>query len=698
MKKPDIDLIDLEVLRSRLETVGDQACRAIEQTAVSPAVTEQKDYSVTLMDAGGGLIIGAGVVLYHMGAAVHAVRSTIQRYGAEIRPGDVFFANDPHSGGGLHPQDVMVQQPIFVGDRLIAWVGTSAHLMDMGGMVVGSFAPYATECYQEAFRIPPVRLFREGVEVSDVWDLLRTNVRMADLVEMDLRGLVAGAHHASDRIAEVVELSDVETFVTSLAAIRDLSEAEMRRRISTIADGVYRATSWTEYWEEFYKLPCTLTVAGDTLTFDFEGASPQCQRFFNSKPYIVGAELVAMIWQLLAPDLPFNDGLFAPITIRCPEGSIVNARPPAPISAAHMHVSLNAAGVAMQALTYALGASPNAAMHRYLGGASWASALATQIWSWTDAKGESDAFLAMDANWVGGSAGAERDGKDLGGDPVGPEMRLGFADIEVLESWFPLLFIERRACGGAEGAGRYRAGGGNHLSFRPHGVDEVMGTVFGMRRWLPLQGLGGGRPGACNELVIHRAEGAAETLNLSSTGAVMREGDWFELRMASGGGFGDPLDRDPALVEIDVARGRFDAAVAREAYGVVAGDRAATEALRASLRRDRLSRADPALKPLPRDGLTIAGEAQPLYPGIVQRDAVAIAEASGAPLAMAPDHWTDGCPCLVERRWGGEGPPVKYSTWLDPETGRALHVEASVGDAGRGFLVAPARWTTAETV
>jgi len=699
--KREIDLIDLEVLRSRLETVGEQACRAIEQTAVSPAVTEQKDYSVTLMDAGGGLIIGAGVVLYHMGAAVHAVRSTIARYGDQIRPGDVFFANDPHSGGGLHPQDVMVQQPVFVSDgshspRLVAWVGTSAHLMDMGGMVVGSFAPYATECYQEAFRIPPVRLFREGVEVSDVWDLLRTNVRMADHVEMDLRGLVAGAHHASNSIAEVIALSDVDTFVESLAAIRDLSEAEMRRRIGMIADGVYRATSWTEYWSEFYKLPCTLTVEGDRLTFDFEGASPQCQRFFNSKPYIVGAELVAMIWQRLAPDLPFNDGLFAPITIRCPEGSIVNAKPPAPISAAHMHVSLNAAGVAMQALTYALGASPDAPMHRYLGGASWASALATQIWSWTDAKGDSDAFLAMDANWVGGSAGAERDGKDLGGEPVGIEMRLGFADIEVLESWFPLLFIERRAVGGAEGAGRYRAGGGNHLSFRPHGVDEVMGTVFGMRRWLPLEGLSGGRPGACNELVIHRAGGVNETLNLSSTGAVMREGDWFELRMASGGGFGDPLDRDQALVEGDLACGRFDETVAQKDYGVVAGDIGATDALRAQLRRERLNRADPALKPLSRGAVTIAGDAQPLYPGIVQRGGVAIAEASGAPLAVAPDHWTDGCPSLVEDRWGEDGPPVKFRTWLDPDSGRALHVEASVGDGERSFLVAPSRWTMAQ--
>ncbi|HUA76793.1 MAG TPA: hydantoinase B/oxoprolinase family protein, partial [Acetobacteraceae bacterium] len=192
----DIDPIDLEVLRSRLEAVGEQACRTIEQTAVSPAITESKDFSVTLLDAEGGLIIGAGPVIYHYGAAAHAVRSTLARYGKAIHPGDVFLSNDPHNGGGLHPQDVMLQQPIYVGDRLVAWAGASAHLMDMGGMVIGSFAPDATECYQEAFRMPSVRLFRAGEEVSDVWDLLRTNIRMCELVEMDLRGLVAGAHHA----------------------------------------------------------------------------------------------------------------------------------------------------------------------------------------------------------------------------------------------------------------------------------------------------------------------------------------------------------------------------------------------------------------------------------------------------------------------------------------------------------------------
>ena len=156
MRLEHFDPIDLEVLRSRLETIGEQACRAVEQTAVSPAVTESKDYSVTLLDAAGNLVHGAGAVIFHYGAACHAVRSTIARHGETIRPGDVFLSNDPHNGGGLHPQDVMVQQPIFADGRLIAWSVVSAHLMDMGGMVVGSFAPDATECFQEAFRVPPV--------------------------------------------------------------------------------------------------------------------------------------------------------------------------------------------------------------------------------------------------------------------------------------------------------------------------------------------------------------------------------------------------------------------------------------------------------------------------------------------------------------------------------------------------------------
>lgn len=693
MTAHDFDPIDLELLRSRLDSIGDQACLAVEHTAVSPAVTESKDYSVTLLDCDGNLVHGSGIVTFHFGAATHAVRSTIARYGKAIRDGDVFLSNDPHNGGGLHPQDVMVQQPIFIDGRIVAWSVVSAHLMDMGGMVIGSFAPDATECYQESFRIPPVRLFREGEEVSDVWDLLRTNVRMSELVEMDLRGLVAGAHFACQRISVAITQTSVESFVNSLAALRELTECEMRRRISLIEDGSYRSTSWTEFHEEFYKLPCTLTVKGGALIFDFEGASPQCDHFFNSKPYIIAAELVVMIANLLAPDLPFNEGVFAPVTLRCPERSIVNCEPPAPISAAHMHVALNAASVGMEALMLALGASRESPQHQFLGGATWESAIGAQLWSWQLPNGQNDAFLALDGQWAGGSAGAARDGNDHGRNTVGPPVEASYPDIEVLESWFPLLFLERSTRGSSDGAGAHRAGGGNQFSFRPHGVPSITGTAFGMRRWLPLQGFAGGRPGACNDFVIHREDGSRETLDVSSSGAVVNAGDSYRISIASGGGYGDPLGRDPELVERDLRHGRIEQDQARAAYGVVPHDSAATNKLRAQMRKDRLAQAEPATKPLTPDTPLPDGEPQPLYPGIVQIGSFAVAEKSGAPLAVSPDHWTQGCPMLVERRWTDGQPRVEYRTWLDPVTGDALHVEASLAGEERGFHVEPSRWT-----
>lgn len=696
-----IDPIDLEVLRTRLETIGEQAAAAVEHTAISPTVTESKDYSVTLVDAEGGLIVGTGMVLFHFGAATHTVRSTLERHGDTIAPGDVFLANDPHGGGGLHPQDVMVTRPVFVDDRLVAWVGISAHMMDMGGMVVGSFAPEATECYQEGLRMPPVRLFRRGEEVTEVFDIFRTNVRMAQLVEMDLRGLVAGCHLANERVEAVVSEVGADSFVEQLQAIRDLTEAEMRRRISALEDGVYRATSWTEFNEEFYEIPCALTVDGDRLIFDFEGASPQTTHFFNSKPYIIESELAVMLSWRLAVDLPFNEGIFAPIELRCPEGTIVNARPPAPIGAAHMHVGLNAADVAIQAVTLALAASPQAPERRYLAGPGFESAIGNGLWSWVLPDGSTDAYIVLDGNWVGGSAGIERDGLDLGRNLLGTRLEGSFPDIEILESWYPLLFLERAARQGTEGAGAHRAGGGNQYSFRPHGVEQIYGTMFGMRRWLPLPGAAGGSPGACNEFLIHRADGTVEQAEVNASGLVVTENDWFQMRLPNGGGFGDPLDRAPEAVARDVEEGRYGIEEAAKVYGVVledgpVADPQATGRLRDELRAKRLAVAEPPRRPISTDDLprATAAESVPLHPGVVQRGAVAYAEASGAPLAVAPDHWTDGCPVLVEPRWN-DGPPVVFRSYLDPGSGRALFVEVALAGAPRSFEVSPRRWTEA---
>lgn len=696
-----IDPISLEVLRSRLEAIGDEAAAALERTAISPVVTESKDYSCTILDGHGRLMIGAGQIQFHFGAAAHAVRSTMARYGDAVADGDVYLSNDPHHGGGLHPQDVMVQRPVFVHGDLVAWVVMSAHMMDVGGMVAGSFAPAATECYQEALRCPPVRLFVKGAEVTDVWDIFRNNVRVSALVEMDMRSLVAGCHVATEKLIGVVESMGRDAFVQSIQAIRDLSEAEMRRRIELLADGTYRATTWTEWEDDFYTVPCTLTVAGDRLIFDFGGASPQTDHYFNSKPYIVESEMVAQLAWLVARDLPYDDGIFAPIELRCPEGSIVNSVEPAPIAAGHMDVALSAAEVGVQCLRLAIGASLGHPARRHLAGWGSGSALGLHTWSGKGIDGSPDAFIMLDGNWVGSSAGSERDGLPLAGNVIGPESDYQFTDVEILESWYPILVSEKRSRPGAGGAGRFRAGGGNQMGFTPHGTDRLLGATLGMRRWLPLEGSAGGLPGACTRFVIEHPDGSAEQVPTHASGVVLEPGHTFRMYCASGGGFGDPLERPLAPIAEDLALGRLTPGEAEEVYGVVFGsdgqpDPAATEARRTELCRERLAHAARPARPVPADHAAPSGEALALYPGVIHRGGTAVAEASGSVLAVAPDHWTDGCPVLVERRPEG-GPGVVTRCYLDPANGAILYAEVAPAGAARGFSVNPHHWTVHAT-
>jgi N-methylhydantoinase B len=696
-----IDPIALEVLRSRVEAIAEDAAAAIERTGVSPTATETHDLSATLLDADGRLIAGGGYVSFHWVAATNAVQHTIARYGDDILPGDVFFANDPYNGGGLHPNDVFVERPIFLGTKLVAWVALSAHLADMGGMAVGSFAPTATECYQEAFRSPPVRLFRAGVEVTDVWDLLRTNVRAAWVVEMDLRALVAGGHVAQEKVAELVDSMGFDAFEAGVHAIQDLSERELRLRIESLPDGTYRATTWAEWDDERYVVPCAMTIDGDRMIFDFEGAAPQAPHFINSQPYIIKSGMVMIFARVLAADLPYSEGLLAPLEMRCPEGTVVNARPPAAMNAGHMHVGSAAAEVMLQCVRLALwAADPPLPASQYVHGWGGNSAMSLAIWSGLDTDGHASIWGMVDGTWSGGPAGLGRDGGDYTMMATGMPSSANETDIEVMESWYPLLVEERKVHRGVNGAGAYRSGGGSQMRFRPYGGGQLHGEMLGLREAIPLEGAAGGFPGETTEYWIRRADGTSERISTKAGGVVLEDGDSFEYWAASGGGVGDPLDREPEAVVRDVTTGRLDAEYASAVYGVVFRngkvDPAGTAKRRAGLRVDRLARAVPPLHPVTDTDVAdlATSKSAPLYPGVIQRGPVAFAEVSGTPLAIAPNHWTDGCAVLEEKR-EGTGPAVVVRAYLDPRTGTSLHVEAVPAGEPRSFEVSPTRWTKA---
>ena len=694
-----IDNITLEVLRTRLAAIAEEGALTIERTACNPVIAESRDCSCTLLDVDGRLLMGGGAVAHHFGVCDHAVQSTLAVHGESVAPGDVFIANDPHNGGGLHYQDVVVQRPVFAGRQLIAWAVNSGHMMDMGGMAFGSWAPAATECYQEALRLPPVRLFREGIEQQDVWAIVRNNIRVSSLVEMDIRSLVAGSQVAHDKLLQLAVGMGPEQFLQAVQALQKRTEVEMRRRIALLEDGEYALTTWTEWEDELFKVPCRLTITGDRMHFDFAGAADQCAHFFNSKTHIIRAIVVSDITDVLAHDLPLSAGLFAPISFNCPQGTVVNSLPPAPTASAHFDVALNASMAAQQCVMMAIATSGPGALGRHLlSGPVAPSCMGLHTWSFRSPAGTPDGWLMLDGAMAGGSAGHDRDGYDLFSFMVARKAIIEAVDIELFESRYPALVLEKRPRPGVAGAGRYRAGAGCQMAYKPYGVSQLTGVMLGMREWLPLPGIAGGVPGANTEFAIRRADGRREVVSGHASGLVVAEDEIFEFRLGCGGGFGDPLDREAAAVARDVRQGRFGVQEAADVYGVLLSEdglvnEAATSDCRERLLAQRLRTATAPVKPAPpvQPLIRPGTDGAPLYPGIEQHGDIAYATASGAPLARAPDQWTDGCPVIDEPR--GERLLIRY--YLDPLTGRFLWVDALPRGEGRTMEISPKRWLEA---
>ena len=707
------DPISLQVLRTNLEAIAEEGFRAIVRTAISPVVTESLDAGCTLLDADGNLLLGGGALFFHFGAASQAVRSVLAVHGETIAEGDIFVGNDPHSGIAVHPNDVMVLQPVFYKGDIAAWVGNSAHLIDVGGAKFGSYDPTATECYQEALRLPPVRLYARGVEQRDIWAIMRNNVRMPVMNEMDLRGLIAGCSVANEKlIALIGARGGLDAFSSGLRVLRESTQREMRRRIGTLPAGTYRLASWAE-WEteaterapalyELYKIPCRLTVGDGRLSFDYTGAAPQCLRYYNSKPWIIRSIIASEIWNFLGQDLPFNEGVFDVIEVHCPEKSILNSSVPAPIAAAHSEPATLAALLGVGCLNLALAASEGTPERRYMTAQSARSATANQAWRIQYPDGSIDGFLMQDAIATGSAAAMGRDGNDLSPYIVARRGWLELNEVEVLESWYPILIREKRPRPGAGGAGEHRAGAGMQMSFRPHGIDKLTGVMNARRPYLPSMGMAGGYPGAATALRIHRANGSVEKIATKATDVVIRPQEWFEFQCSNGGGWGDPLDRAADAVVKEISLDRLDAKEAAETYGVALDgqgllDHVATGALRASLRQARLDHATPARRSTTTGSLEPARDAKsfPLYPGVEQRGSVAVATNSGAVLACAPHPWTDGCPVLTSRHEAGGGVVFLLDAYLDPKTGCTLFFDLRKdGELGE-FESSPSRWITA---
>jgi len=581
---PEVNPATMEMIKSRLVAIGQEMAATMVRTAGTPIYAEIKDFSCGLFDYRARQVVYSGLAVTHNVAIHNLVHTSIQRYEgkAGIFDGDLFMGNDPYYGGGIHTPELGLASPIFVDGEIVAWSGSIAHQLDIGGMTPGGFCLDATECFQEGIRFPPVRLFRRGELQQDIWDIHRNNVRLPDKIGMELKGQIAANNVARKRVKELAQRFGVQTFKDACDALIQLSARVTQERIRQLPEGLYEDLDMIEaegVGKGLYNVYCDLTIKDGELLFDFtRECPPQLPASINCTNLVVRGMVFAHVMPLLCFDIPWNEGCTYPIKVITTPGSVLDAQPPAACS--NPSVSFRAADAALSALNKALINSP---LRKRLT-ATWDGSPPIILGMAAGAPGHPPIMIPMlEGMSGGGGAFSFKDGLDAGS--MLSIMEYSMGDVEIQENAYPILFLTRRFLKDSGGPGRYRGGVGSMVAIVPHNAQALRFYLLEDRRLVPSHGTAGGYPGAAHHFFerrgadVHQAarEGLGNTkealaqMTLLPQRTVLDLGphDVFAFTSNAGGGFGDPINRDPQRVARDIQWGFVSAEKAKEIYGVI---------------------------------------------------------------------------------------------------------------------------------
>jgi N-methylhydantoinase B len=581
-----IDPITLEVLREAFVSIVREMRVTLVRTAYSSILYEGEDFSCVLMD-GQAQIVAMSKGQDHplhivpVGWSMKAVR---EKFGDDIHPGDIFLHNEPYTGG-THLNDVAMIYPLFApDDEMFVFPVVRAHWGDVGGMSPGSLSGRATEIFQEGVRIPPIRIVDRGRPNDAALDLIFSNMRGPRERRGDFQAMLGTCRKAAERIDELTARYGAATIREAVAELMDRAEGRMRRAIRSLRAGEYVYEAHLEAGTERLE-PLTVRarviVAADTITVDLAGTSPQTLGPTNVGPAMAPTGAFTIIKSFLDPGSDVNSGAFRPLTVLTPPGTIVNANPPAPCGGM-VEVKYCVESAVMGALAQALdgkiaGDLKGGGNHCYVGGPD-------------PSTGETFIFYEYPAGGTGGHDGG--DGNNTVRTWTESDMTT-LQPIEAVEQLYPVR-IERTALReDSGGPGRWRGGLGLTREVRIQAAGTQL-SVLAEKAVLPPFGVCGGAPGATNRFWVRRDGRRIQPSPLPGkvSGFPLERDDVLLMESSGGGGFGDPLERDPARVAADVAEGYVTAAAAETIYGVVLGkgvpDPSATEARRAELRAGRL--------------------------------------------------------------------------------------------------------------
>jgi N-methylhydantoinase B len=624
----EYDPIRAEVIRNRLTMVAEEMASTMIRTSGSPVLTEAKDFSAVIFDRKLEHVAFAGFVIIHIGSSLEGVRSVARAYGDDIHPYDAFIVNDVYGGGALHQGDVGIVSPLFWEDEHVGWAFSNAHMMDIGGMSPGGFAPVAFDVYGEALRFNAIRLVREGEWVRDIERIVVDNVRVP-IVLSDLKSLTASNNTAQSRLGALLDVYGLEEYERYNEINKDLSEQVVRARLAMVPDGVYEAVDWVEYDargnDMLQKVHARVIIKGTQMIVDLSDVDPQSPGTSNTGYGAIAGFVGTLAIFFLAWDAPLNAGLWRPLRLVMPdEGTLLNPQLPAATSCGHLESGSKANRAMWEALSKACALSEHAGMRarvQAIGGNSFGG----NSWTGNDLDGHYTAFTFMDAVSVGGGAHPTADGLDI--HSYETQLDNGIPDVEINEGIYPVLYLWRRINDDSGGPGQQRGGQGLDWAWIPHGSQNLTGTLQNAMPGIPSRGMLGAYPGGTNSFEIAhnapiRSEFARGTIPQDFSlaqrvevpanhvaGIPLPEGGAFRALTGGGSGMGDPLLRDPAAVAADVIAGFVSARSAAAAYGVVltgngAPDPRSTEIRRAAIRVERLGTQ-------PRTTPTVTGDFQP---------------------------------------------------------------------------------------
>ncbi len=571
-----IDQITTEVIAHRFRAATDEMLATLIKTGYSPNVKERKDCSVATFTAKGELLSLSAVAPLHLSSLMGMVQNLTLRFDLEgMRPDDVYLTNDPYVGGGSHLPDLTLTSPVFVADRLVAFVSCLAHHSDIGGKVAGSESADCTSIYQEGLRIPPVKLMdSEGLN-QDILDIVLLNTRTPHHREGDLKAQLAANLIGVRRVQEIFERFGRETTLVGIEALLDYSEARTRAEIAKLKDGTYENEDFLDHdgvEEKLISMKVAVTIAGDDIHFDFTGSDPQIGGGRNMVLCATQASVYHAVKVVCDPSLPPNAGYFRTIRVTAPEGTVVNCSPPAAVG--DRGATVNIVGDLL------LGALAKAAPERVMAGCGSRQGL---VFSGVDPRNHQ---YFVDYEVYAGAAGAQFDRDGMDAVRVHASVTEN-APIEAIEQEFPLVVETYELIADSGGSGRFRGGLGVRLDIRIM-AERARLAGRGLRQLLEAPGLFGGGKGAFARFVLHPGRNDEWQIPSVFSELEIETGSVVRLDTPSAGGFGDSFERDPARVLADTRSGKVSVEAARRNYGVVVVDgrvdAGATQSLRAELR------------------------------------------------------------------------------------------------------------------